>query len=347
MNENVKQVKEIAEKFNQPVTLMEDIKRRPPVPHKPGNLSEFQKRASYIPQTARQERSSCIMGDESFKSSSVQYSPSHFISDSLSSVQVSRPLSSAPLLRPRLIEQTLPDQNDLYNEQTLKTRKTIINEIITTEEHYLSDLLILKHVFIKKAVDQSLLEKEDLRLLFGNIDPIIDLSTDILTELKRYSHLDQKTASSGEYTKKDPKIANVIYTGTTTLSHGQIGKTFLHFIGEIKIKYGNYCKNNEDSLDKLKEIMNNSKFHSYFTECQEEMNGQTDAWDLASLIIKPVQRVLKYPLLLSRLLEYTDERDGDYGELVQAVASVKDVAQMINELKKRKGKPSLFLVSIN
>ena len=32
--------------------------------------------------------------------------------------------------------------------------------------------------------------------------------------------------------------------------------------------------------------------------CQAQMQGKTTSWDLGSLLIKPVQRVLKYPLLL-------------------------------------------------
>ena len=41
--------------------------------------------------------------------------------------------------------------------------------------------------------------------------------------------------------------------------------------------------------DEVKEFLKSAQF---------ELAGRTQAWDLGSLLIKPVQRVLKYPLLI-------------------------------------------------
>jgi hypothetical protein len=67
---------------------------------------------------------------------------------------------------------------------------------------------------------------------------------------------------------------------------------------EIKIVYGNYCRNNQDSLNKIVELLKDQEFKELLMNCQLNLKYKTDAWDLSSLIIKPVQRVLKYPLLL-------------------------------------------------
>ena len=65
------------------------------------------------------------------------------------------------------------------------------------------------------------------------------------------------------------------------------------------------------------------------------MQGKTGAWDLSSLVVKPVQRVLKYPLLIKSLLKETPEDDPDYNNLVQAMQDIERVAEKINEVKKR------------
>lgn len=52
-------------------------------------------------------------------------------------------------------------------------------------------------------------------------------------------------------------------------------------------------------------------------------------------MIKPVQRVLKYPLLLRELRKETPETDPDYDNLTQALARMESVAAKINEVKKR------------
>lgn len=62
----------------------------------------------------------------------------------------------------------------------------------------------------------------------------------------------------------------------------------------------------------------------------------TQAWDLQSLLIKPVQRVLKYPLLLGKLVQTTTESHPDYRLLHRAREVVGHVAQDINEIKRRK-----------
>ena len=40
------------------------------------------------------------------------------------------------------------------------------------------------------------------------------------------------------------------------------------------------------------------RIKEFFKSCQSQLQGRTGAWDLGSLLIKPVQRVLKYPLLI-------------------------------------------------
>lgn len=51
--------------------------------------------------------------------------------------------------------------------------------------------------------------------------------------------------------------------------------------------------------------------------------------------MKPVQRVLKYPLLLKSLLKQTPASEPDYESLVQALCTAEMVAEKINEVKKR------------
>lgn len=53
-------------------------------------------------------------------------------------------------------------------------------------------------------------------------------------------------------------------------------------------------------------------------------------------MIKPVQRILKYPLLLTQLLECTPRTHPDYTQLDVAAKEMKFVADRINEMKKRK-----------
>ena len=56
----------------------------------------------------------------------------------------------------------------------------------------------------------------------------------------------------------------------------------------------------------------------------------------ASLLIKPVQRICKYPLLLKQLLRYTDATQNPhlYAELEAGIASIERVTNRVNETKR-------------
>lgn len=72
---------------------------------------------------------------------------------------------------------------------------------------------------------------------------------------------------------------------------------------------------------------------------------EIQAWNLQSLLIKPVQRVLKYPLLLDKLVEFTEEDHPDRKAVLGARDAIAQMAQDINELKRRKDIGELILIT--
>uniref|UniRef100_M3YC74 Rho guanine nucleotide exchange factor 38 n=1 Tax=Mustela putorius furo TaxID=9669 RepID=M3YC74_MUSPF len=64
--------------------------------------------------------------------------------------------------------------------------------------------------------------------------------------------------------------------------------------------------------------------------------GKPNLLDMGSLMIKPIQRVMKYPLLLCELRGSTPPSHPDFRALGDAFTAVKDVNVNINELKRRK-----------
>ncbi|KAJ2715380.1 hypothetical protein H4S00_004862, partial [Coemansia sp. D1744] len=65
--------------------------------------------------------------------------------------------------------------------------------------------------------------------------------------------------------------------------------------------------------------------------------GKTTSWDLPSLLIKPVQRILKYPLLIRSLLGLTPTHTLDHNRLEKAAQSVERIAETINAVNSTSG----------
>lgn len=64
--------------------------------------------------------------------------------------------------------------------------------------------------------------------------------------------------------------------------------------------------------------------------------GKPNLLDMGSLLIKPVQRVMKYPLLLGELWQATPEDHPDYRPLQEALTATKIINVNINEFRRRK-----------
>lgn len=64
--------------------------------------------------------------------------------------------------------------------------------------------------------------------------------------------------------------------------------------------------------------------------------GKPNLLDMGSLIIKPVQRIMKYPLLLRELWQATPEDHPDCRPLQEAFTAAKIINVNINEFKRRK-----------
>lgn len=63
------------------------------------------------------------------------------------------------------------------------------------------------------------------------------------------------------------------------------------------------------------------------------LQGLTGAWDLNSFVIKPVQRLLKYPLLLKELIKATPKDHHDRVSDVVALEKIEEIAEKMNEQK--------------
>ncbi|RPA78819.1 hypothetical protein BJ508DRAFT_151588 [Ascobolus immersus RN42] len=100
--------------------------------------------------------------------------------------------------------------------------------------------------------------------------------------------------------------------------------------------YGRYCREHDGGNGRLEMVRGREGVDIWLRACGSGAKGLTNAWDLESLLIKPVQRVLKYPLLLTQLLECTPDDHPDYTALELASSGIKSVADSINTQKKRK-----------
>uniref|UniRef100_H3DNH5 Dynamin-binding protein n=1 Tax=Tetraodon nigroviridis TaxID=99883 RepID=H3DNH5_TETNG len=177
-----------------------------------------------------------------------------------------------------------------------------IEELLQTEQDYVKDLQMCV-VEIIEPLQKKQLKNVDFDGLFGNIGSVIDLSQRLLDALQETDF---------------------------------IGKTFLDFKAELEEVYKIYCQNHDDAISLLESYEKEESIQRHVLQCLERLRGKTNYINLGSFLIKPVQRVMRYPLLLMELLGATPESHPDRPELTKALQAVKEINVNINEYKRRK-----------
>ncbi|XP_034050648.1 dynamin-binding protein isoform X3 [Thalassophryne amazonica] len=190
----------------------------------------------------------------------------------------------------------------------LEKRSKVIEELLQTEKDYIKDLQMCVKEIIQ-PLQHKQVQNVDFDGLFGNINSVIDLSQRLFKSL-------QDTDS--------------------------IGKVFLGFKGELEEVYKIYCQNHDDAISLLESYEKDENIQSHVLECLERLRamyrewGKTNYINLGSFLIKPVQRVMRYPLLLMELLGATPENHHDRLHLTEALQAIKEINVNINEYKRRK-----------
>ncbi|GAB1611131.1 dynamin-binding protein-like isoform X2 [Argonauta hians] len=187
-------------------------------------------------------------------------------------------------------------------------RENVIQELLGTEHDFHYDLQLCIGYFLCPSVEK--IPGVDLDVMFGNVEDICEISLKLLRSMELAAKAD--------------------------FDNQLIGPCFVYLADEMKQAYGPYCKNHDDVITLLEKYEDNPQIKEYFEQRLQCMRQLTNVFDLGSILIKPIQRILKYPLLLSELLKTTDDDHPDKKEIQVAIDSMTDVAKSINEYKRRK-----------
>lgn len=132
----------------------------------------------------------------------------------------------------------------------------------------------------------------------------------------------------------NPSVTNGQHgsNGVTSPSSSRLSSCFLNFKDRFLI-YGEYCANLPKAQALLDELCAHDELVGQcVARCQNKANdGKFKLRDLLSL---PMQRILKYHLLLGELIKTTSENHEDFAGLKQAHDVMLDIGAYINEAKR-------------
>lgn len=179
-------------------------------------------------------------------------------------------------------------------------RQHVMNELIETERAYVEELLCvlegyaaeMDNPLMAHLISPELQNKKDI--LFGNMEEIYHFHNRIfLRELENYV----------EY----PEL---------------VGRCFLDQMEDFQI-YEKYCQNKPRSESLWRQFSDSI----FFQECQRKLDHKLS---LDSYLLKPVQRITKYQLLLKEMLKYSKNCEGAE-DLQEALNSILGILKAVND----------------
>ncbi|XP_007473093.1 pleckstrin homology domain-containing family G member 3 isoform X10 [Monodelphis domestica] len=179
----------------------------------------------------------------------------------------------------------------------------VVREIVETERMYVQDLRSIVEDYLLKIIDTpGLLKPEQVSALFGNIESIYALNSQLLKDLDSCNN--------------DPVA---------------VANCFVERSQEFDI-YTQYCNNYPNSVAALTECMRDKHQAKFFRDRQEVLQHSLP---LGSFLLKPVQRILKYHLLLQEIAKHFDEEQDGFEMVEDAIYTMTCVAWYINDMKRK------------
>ncbi|CAO2632397.1 Itsn1 [Lemmus lemmus] len=189
---------------------------------------------------------------------------------------------------------------------TERKRQGYIHELIVTEENYVNDLQLVTEVFQKPLMESELLTEKEVAMIFVNWKELIMCNIKLLKALR------VRKKMSGE--KMPVKMIGDILSAQ--LPHMQ---PYIRFCS-CQLNGAALIQQKTDEAPDFKEFVK-----------RLAMDPRCKGMPLSSFILKPMQRVTRYPLIIKNILENTPENHPDHSHLKHALEKAEELCSQVNE----------------
>lgn len=202
-----------------------------------------------------------------------------------------------------------------YLKPKEKKRQEVINELFHTERNHVRNLKVLHRVFYHHMKNSGILQPEQIKLLFANLEDMLEIHGRLNSMMK-----DKRKKS------EVPGLVDDVGEMMLQLFDGVQGANF-------REAACTFCRNQSVALESLK---------SWQKKDQKLAQFLVDATafpvcrrlQLKDIIPTAMQRLTKYPLLLENLAKYTNSSTPEHTNLLRALDRSKDILNAVNQAVK-------------
>ncbi|XP_069549849.1 intersectin-2b isoform X1 [Brachyistius frenatus] len=187
-----------------------------------------------------------------------------------------------------------------------KKRQGYIHELLQTEERYVEDLQIVLEVFDRPMSESGRLSDAEMGMIFVNWKELLACNTKLVKALRVRKKM-------GGDNMPVQMIGDIL---AAELSHMQ---PYIRFCS---------CQINGATLLQTR-TDNEPDFKDFLKKIATDYRCK--GMPLSSFLLKPMQRITRYPLHIKNILECTAEGHTDRGPLKEALERAEELCQQVNE----------------
>lgn len=214
---------------------------------------------------------------------------------------------SSPVLSPVLSGAARMDNPEEQKHKHIPEDEAyfIAKEILATERTYLKDLEVITVWFRSMVIKEDAMPAALMTLLFSNIDPVYEFHRGFLHEVEQRLALWEGPSSA--HLKDD---------------HQRIGDILLRNMRQLK-EFTSYFQRHDEVLTELEKATKHcKKLEAVYKEFELQ---KVCYLPLNTFLLKPVQRLVHYRLLLRRLCAHYSPGHRDYGDCHEALKAITEV----------------------
>ncbi|XP_053490399.1 rho guanine nucleotide exchange factor 18 isoform X3 [Ictalurus furcatus] len=203
-----------------------------------------------------------------------------------------------------------------HSKEVIK-RQDVIYELIQTEVHHVRTLKIMLLVYMHELRETLQLDERRLDCLFPQLEILLKLHRTFLSRLQERRQDTLEPGSDCNY---------VIHSVADILSDQFSGE-----LGErMKESYSAFCSHHTEAVNYYKEqLQNNKKFQNHIRKINNL--SVVRRLTIPECILLVTQRITKYPVLVERMLQYTEADSEEHKELARALSLIKGVLVHVDE----------------
>ncbi|XP_044031288.1 rho guanine nucleotide exchange factor 28 isoform X2 [Siniperca chuatsi] len=195
-------------------------------------------------------------------------------------------------------------------------RQDVIYELMQTELHHLQTLHIMAEVFRRGMKEEVQLDTEAVERVFPCLDQLLLFHHGFFAAMKERRQSSAQPQGHRNYLIQ--RIGDVLLQQFSDENREK-----------MKQVYGDFCSRHNEAVSFFKELQQHNKRFQNFIK-QQGNNYLVRRREIPECILLVTQRITKYPVLLERILQYTQEETDEHVDISKALVQIREVIAAVD-----------------